>query len=370
MANVTLSASFNFLAAQDWDWEVSAATATLVSITDGVHTQTFNGSFTYSGDSFLGSVSSTRYYENGQLLYTVTGMTAGSNSAAVLQQHAETAGDTQATYAYVLSGNDSIVGSSGNDTILGYAGNDTIKGGSGSDLMLGGSGNDVYTVGSTGDRVFETTTVGGSTNAGGTDTVNSSISFSLAATTGVSFVERLTLTGTTAINGTGNALANTITGNAAANVLRGGNGNDVLVGAAGGDSLYGDAGNDLLRGGTGNDVLYGGAGADLFRFDTALSSTTNRDLVKDFDPVYDTIQLENSIFTRFGTATTGTIAAGNFRAIVTGGATDANDFLVYNKTTGALYYDADGSTHGLSDAVQIAVLGTGLALSSADFVLV
>lgn len=370
MATVTLNASMSFLTPQDWDWETDAATSTFMSITDGVHTQTFNGNFTYSGGNVFGTVSSTRYYVDDQLIYTVTGMTSGANSASVLQGHASVVGDTQQTYAYVLSGNDSIVGSSGNDTLVGYAGNDTLWGGSGSDAMLGSAGNDLYYVNSSGDRVHETTTIGGSTNAGGSDTVSSSITFSLAATTGVSFVEKLTLTGSAAINGTGNGLANTITGNSAANLLRGGSGNDSVIGGSGADTLYGDAGNDLLRGGLGNDTLYGGTGNDLFRFDTTPSSTANRDSVRSFDPVADTIQLENSIFTRLGATTTGAINPAYFKAINTGGATDASDCIVYNRSTGVLYYDANGSTNGLSDAVQIAVLSTGLALTSADFVLV
>lgn len=361
MANVTLSTSFNMLAPQDWAWEVNSATASFLSISDGVHTQTFNGSFTYSqAGAVSGTVDSTRYYVGGALTFTVTNMGTGFNSAAVLQQHAEVAGDTQETYAYVLGGNDSILGSTGNDTILGYAGNDTLNGAGGSDAMLGGAGNDVYLVNATGDRVYETTTLGGAVNAGGTDTVNSSISFSLSANTGVSFVERLTLTGSAAINGTGNALANLLTGNAAANVLRG---------AAGNDTISAAGGNDILAGGLGNDLLTGGTGADFFRFDTAPNSSTNRDRVADFNAAADTFQLENGIFTKLGAAT-GAMNAAYFKSIATGGATDANDYVVYNHSTGVLYYDANGSTNGLTDAVQIAVLTGAPTLTASDFVLI
>ncbi len=361
MANVTLSTSFNMLAPQDWAWEVNSATASFLSISDGVHTQTFNGSFSYSQSGAVsGTVDSTRYYVNGALTFTVTAMGAGFNSAAVLQQHAEVAGDTQETYAYVLGGNDSIVGSASNDTMLGYAGNDTLNGAGGSDAMLGGAGNDLYVVNATGDRVYETTTMTGSTNAGGTDTVRSSVSFSLSATTGTSFVERLTLTGTAAINGTGNALANVLTGNAAANVLRG---------AAGNDTISAGAGNDVLAGGAGNDLLTGGTGSDFFRFDTAPNSSSNRDRVADFNPTADTFQLENAVFTKLGT-TTGAMNAAFFKSIATGGATDANDYVVYNHTTGVLYYDANGSMNGLTDAVQIAVLTGAPTLTAADFVLI
>ncbi len=123
-----------------------------------------------------------------------------------------------------------------------------------------------------------------------------------------------------------------------------------------------------MRGGTGNDLLTGGAGRDVFRFDTVLGAA-NVDAVADFVAADDTIQLENSVFAVFG-STVGAIAAANFRAIANGGATDANDYLVYNKTTGALYYDANGSANGLTDAVQFATLDTNLTLTAADFVLV
>ena len=77
----------------------------------------------------------------------------------------------------------------------------------------------------------------------------------------------LSLTGTAAINGTGNALDNAITGNTAANKLDGGAGNDTLRGGAGDDVLIGGAGNDLLDGGTGGDSMTGGAGNDSYLVD-------------------------------------------------------------------------------------------------------
>ena len=170
-----------------------------------------------------------------------------------------------------------------------------------------------------------------------------------------SFVEKLGLTGSGTINGIGNSLANTITGNTGKNVLSGGSGNDKL------DS---GAGNDTLVGGSGNDSLCGGTGLDIFRFNTTLSATTNVDKITDFVVADDTIQLENAVFTALGA--TGVLAAGKLR---TGAgvstAADANDLLLYNTSTGALYFDADGS--GATAAVQFATLGTGLALTVSDF---
>ncbi len=138
-------------------------------------------------------------------------------------------------------GHDSLVGGSGNDSLWGSDGNDTLDGGTGTDRMTGGTGNDVYIVDSPNDVVVEAANQGD-------DLVIASASFTLSAN-----VERLTLTGTGDLSGTGNGLANTITGNAGNNVLSGGAGNDTIIGAAGADSIYGGTGADSMVGGTGND---------------------------------------------------------------------------------------------------------------------
>ncbi|QSJ20483.1 hypothetical protein JYQ62_18375 [Nostoc sp. UHCC 0702] len=160
-----------------------------------------------------------------------------------------------------LEGNDTLNGGAGYDWLIGGQGNDTLNGGAGYDDLYGGAGNDTYIVDSTTDSIIE--------NANeGTDTIESSVSFSLA---NLSNIENLTLTGTAAINGTGNAGNNVIIGNSANNALlggagyddlRGGAGNDNLNGGEGDDSLNGDEGIDNLYGGEGNDNLYGGAGND------------------------------------------------------------------------------------------------------------
>ena len=124
-------------------------------------------------------------------------------------------------------------------------------------VLTGGAGNDTYAIGF-GDTVIE--------NANeGTDTVQSSVTHTLGTD-----VENLTLTGSSAINGTGNVLDNVLTGNSAANALAGNAGNDTLTGGAGADSLIGGAGDDVLQGegndeldgDGGNDTLYCGAGND------------------------------------------------------------------------------------------------------------
>ncbi len=151
-------------------------------------------------------------------------------------------GDTSKKVLFGGNGNDTLVGSIGadslsgnndNDLIYGYDGNDTLDGGAGNDTMLGSTGDDSYYVDSSLDVVTE--------NANeGTDTVFSSITYTLGAN-----VENLTLTGSSAINGTGNTLNNVITGNSGNNILSGGAGDDTLDGSTGSDSMFGGAGNDI-----------------------------------------------------------------------------------------------------------------------------
>ncbi|HYG48152.1 MAG TPA: M10 family metallopeptidase C-terminal domain-containing protein [Allosphingosinicella sp.] len=124
-------------------------------------------------------------------------------------------------------------GNGGNDLIASGLGNDTLNGGTGNDEMLGSLGNDLYFVDTTGDIVTELASEG-------TDTVSSSISYTLGSN-----VENLILTDS-ATTGTGNDLDNVLTGNALANVLSGGAGNDRLVGGDGVDSLVGGLGNDVF----------------------------------------------------------------------------------------------------------------------------
>ncbi|PSF32952.1 hypothetical protein C7H19_21165, partial [Aphanothece hegewaldii CCALA 016] len=157
-----------------------------------------------------------------------------------------------------------ILGTAGNDFLDGKGGNDTLDGGAGIDFLVGGTGDDIYIVDTTTDTITE--------NANeGTDTINASVTFSIAALTNI---ENLTLTGTSNINGTGNTLDNIITGNSGNNTLNGGDGNDILNGGAGADTLNGGIGNDTLNAGLGvYDNVSGGAGDDLLIIDYSVGDT-------------------------------------------------------------------------------------------------
>ncbi|HEY8381590.1 MAG TPA: hypothetical protein VIL09_05505 [Microvirga sp.] len=143
-------------------------------------------------------------------------------------------------------------------------------------------------------------------------------------------------------NAVGSAYADEINGNALANVLRG------------------NGGADSLAGGLANDTLYGGSGKDIFLFDTTLHRTRNVDQVKDYRVRDDSIWLDNDVFKR--------LADGKMKkdAYWTGSkAHDRSDRIIYNKDTGVLLYDADGT--GKAAAIKFAQLSKGLSMGYGEF---
>jgi len=228
-------------------------------------------------------------------------------------------------------------GKGGNDTLKGAGGADRLDGGTGIDRLEGGTGNDIYYVDTTGDTIVET-------SSGGTaDLVYAYASYSLART---NYVERLYASGSGSISLTGNSLSNIIKGNAGHNRILSGSGNDTLYG------------------GSGNDVLYGGSGSDKFVFDTAPSSRSNKDQILDWDYRYDTIYLENAVFKALRKS--GTLSASSFK--LGSKASDGNDYVGYNKATGDVWYDSNGSKSG--GQVTFANIGKNKTLAYTDFYVV
>ncbi|MGO4705593.1 cadherin domain-containing protein [Microvirga sp. 2MCAF38] len=146
--------------------------------------------------------------------------------------------------------------------------------------------------------------------------------------------------------------------------------NEIAKGSAGNDVLKGGTGKDRFYGGLGNDALEGGKGQDIFVFNTKTNKKTNVDTIKDFSVKDDTIWLDNAIFKKLGKSGSEKKPAKLSKDFFTIGikAADAKDYLIYNKKTGSLSYDADGSGKGA--AVQIAKLAKNLKLTEKDFFVV
>ncbi|MGF9758655.1 calcium-binding protein [Microvirga sp. 0TCS3.31] len=311
----------------------------------------------------------------------------------------------------------SLTGTDKSDQYIGTAFNDTLDGGAGADILSGGSGNDFVSFtsakagvvaslsgGSGGDAAGDTYisiegilgssfgdvfTGNGSAilkgrsgddiysiNAGdvveevaneGRDTVIVGGSYTLRADAEIEVLKLSGVSSKRSANLTGSNTANEITGHTGKNTLKGQGGNDVLKASSGNDVLYGGSGADKLYGGAGNDKLYGGTGTgkDVFVFDTKPSKSTNVDRIYDFNPKYDSVQLEDKIFTKLGK---GSSKGVKFKAdmFVKGDtAKDKEDRIIYDNKTGALYYDQDGT--GAKAQVKIATLSKNLKLTYHDF---
>ena len=244
-------------------------------------------------------------------------------------------------------GNDSLTGGGGNDVLVGGTGDDTLYAGSGNDSVDAGAGDDVIVGGSgAGDDTY----VGGT----GVDTIRYT-----SARAGILVDLSVARDQARSVGSTDAAGIGTDQLSGIENVI-GGNYADTLKGNGAANWLYGMGG---------KDVLTGGAGADRFVFDTAPSSA-NCDTITDFSRTQgDRIVLDTSVFNAL--ATTGALGTAQFYAAAGAKAAhDADDRVVYDSTTGALYYDADGQ--GGQAAVQFATIGQSVhpGLAASDFLVV
>jgi hypothetical protein len=248
-------------------------------------------------------------------------------------------------------GNDRLYGKDGNDLLWGGTGNDQLLGGAGMDTMLGGAGDDTYEVDNAGDIVSEETNAGA--DDGGSDTVKSAISYSLGA-----LIEKLQLTGTSAADGAGNGLANSLKGNDAANVLSG---------QAGSDTINGGGGDDTLIGGADKDYLTGGAGSDTFVLGPPVPNTTlsKADKIEDFGVddwlgIYATdYNLREGSGLVVGALDTSYFGAGTAATAIGHGQ------FVFNSANASLLWDPDGA--GGANAIPVATFAAGTVLTAQDF---
>ncbi|WP_020186349.1 calcium-binding protein [Methylopila sp. 73B] len=255
---------------------------------------------------------------------------AGSSNPVHLLHAAARAGDASTFEDLIASraqhfiggdGDDVYVGSAFADLVEGGAGADTLDGGLGADTLSGGLGDDTYYVDNARDTVIEA--------AGeGADTIVASADFKLGTRVAV----------------------------------------ETLIAADGSDAdltanryvrnLIGSDGDNRLDAFAGAKTVTGGAGEDTFVFTVDVRKSAA--VISDFTSGEDSIELSSKVFTALGV---GALAAGSF--VLGSIALDADDHILYDSSTGSLFYDADGV--GGSAALLFATLTSSPSLSAADF---
>jgi Ca2+-binding RTX toxin-like protein len=354
--------------------------------------------------------------------------TLGQNVENLFLQGAALNGTGNALNNFIV-GNDGankLSGELGNDTFQGGPGNDIIDGGADTDTVIYAGTRESYTIGGS---LLDRTIAGSegsdslknveivqfadgrlvgdvwepyptdTGNSGNPGTPSNPATQPIPTETRVGSSKSNTLLGNDNINVMRGLGGNdVIRGRGADDKLYGGTGNDKVYGDSGDDWLYGDSGNDkvyggsgfdriygssghdtvdggsgndLIDGGSGNDILYGRAGSDTFMFKSRLGSpSTDRkvsfDTIKDFNVTFDSLWLDNAVFRKLGSGTSSDPKQLNKEFFVTGTkAREKDDYLIYNKKTGVLSYDADGS--GSKEAVEFAQLSKNLKLTYKDF---
>jgi Ca2+-binding RTX toxin-like protein len=295
-----------------------------------------------------------------------------------------------------MAGKDSLVGMGGNDKLFGGDDDDLLIGGAGNDFLDGGNGNDLFAFGfgvAPGGSDFNFNPIkpvltGGRDQAdGGTgdadallvryvDPASIKIERDMSAS-GYAFIvsglnretmqiknieqisfaelgDDLNIKSTFTLR----AIIDSTSGN---DWVVGTGGSDTILGGAGDDILQGGRGNDTLKGELGNDVLTGGAGSDRF----VLDMLGGRDNITDFARG-DKIVLDDAVFSMLAN-----FRAGNIVNLTDGQmqskSYQADDYLIFNKTTQTLFYDADGSGSGQASA--LAWLENVNTLSYSDFLI-
>ena len=296
MAKITINTPITNLQSHNYYTDGIDPTATSWFLQDDdtgtVFGEVTGSSFTYgsySNDPTAGTIESISYIsDDGSRAWNISGLSLSADNYDWYLNNAIATGNAFTDYLVnqVLSGNDTIIGSSGNDSIVYSKGKDYIDAGSGVDTINFGEVSKVVNVNLTSEKYT-------------VDSISSTIKN----------VE----------NVIGGSAADTIIGNSSNNVIHGGQGSDTINGAAGNDTIYGDSGNNTLNGGDGNDIIVvavtryhdnavnGGNGTDTVKF---ISSTTGLDINLDMgqavelndkypDFIFTLAEVENVIGTSF-----------------------------------------------------------------------
>jgi serralysin len=241
--------------------------------------------------------------------------------------------------------NDELYGGAGWDGFYAGAGDDVLEGRDGGDYLEGGAGFDFAVYWGATSGVEASLNFGGGVrgDAAGDIFVN---------------IEGLQ----------GSGYQDVLSGDGLNNTLYGWGGNDALYGYGGNDYVHGGDGNDTLWGGYGLDWLVGGSGSDKFQFSVQLSAG-NISTIEDFSVAEDLIELSTSVFSTV-TGTTSSTNGPKYLSVTeftTGStATTAAHRIIYNKTTGELFYDADGSGMAAGQT-KFAMIGAWQNLTSFHF---
>lgn len=266
---------------------------------------------------------------------------------------------------------DKLIGTSGDDVIDGNAGNDTIKAGEGNDTIYAGDGNDTVDAGNGDNWIIAET--GDTHSDDGNDRINSgSGNDFIAAGTGDDIVKA----------GNGD---NVVLGSSGDDVITTGSGNDVInvdgyyrddgVASEGSDTIKSGAGDDVIWLGDGHDQVWGGKGNDEFVFNFlpeetevvinseqygTVKTTYLSHKINDFDAgsdngTIDMLLFDSAVYTSLIDLKETNFIKGKGLTGASQNETGIDDYLIYDTSSGRLYYDADGNQSD-SEAVLVAVV--------------
>lgn len=355
------------------------------NIDGGAGSDTIDFSHDYRGGGF-----------GGVIVNLTAGIATDGHGASDIIVRIENVIATQ--YNDLVTGNDianTLKGEAGDDELQGRGGDDILGGGNGNDTLYGGGGSDTAIFANGKGSYTFSLGAGGAVTVSGvgySDILYDIEAFKFADRTysleellatkpvdpkpaGPAPVEPVQTSYTPSENLVLPVWALDATAQGGASISLTGNDRDnSLIGNVGKNVIIAWAGRDRLNGGYGNDTLAGGQGSDAFIFSTKLGTAktdrkVNFDTIQDFSAPDDNIWLDNAIFKKTGSGTQASPKQMKKAFFTTADrAQDANDYIVYNKKTGAIAYDVDGS--GAKAAIEFAQVKKGSGLTYKDFFII